>query len=87
MFWNSELIQSVVQKLDSGDRSEGWQVRLEEKVVDEIMYRSTDVQGFWKKFGEMIKIAFRFLSNPIKEYLLQRASIAFRINEQALILR
>lgn len=87
MFWNSEVIQALAQKLDTGDRSNGWQVRLEEKVVDEITKNTTDVHGFWNKLTDMITTAFRWLSEPIKQSLLRKASIAFRLNDQSLVLR
>ena len=87
MFWNSDLIQAVAKKLDTGDRSEGWKVRLEEKIVDEITSRTTDVSGFWNKLGDIIKSAFRWLSSPVKQSLLRKASIAFRLNDQSLSLR
>jgi hypothetical protein len=35
----------------------------------------------------MISTAFRWLSDPIKQSLLRKASIAFRLNDQSLALR
>lgn len=87
MFWNSEIIQKLAQKLDTGDRSNGWQVRLEERIVDEITSSTVDVHGFWNNLTNMITMAFRWLSNPIKQSLLRKASIAFRLNDQSLALR
>lgn len=82
MFWNTEVIQKAAQKLDTGDRSEGWQVRLEEKLVEEITDRNKDYSSFWEGFGDMLKSAFMWLSSPVKQSLLRKASLAFRINER-----
>lgn len=87
MFWNSEIIQELAQKLDTGDRSNGWQVRLEERIVDEITANTVHVHGFWNNLTNIITKAFRWLSNPIKQSLLRKASIAFRLNDQSLALR
>jgi hypothetical protein len=66
MFWNTEVIQNAVKKLDTGDRSEGWQVRLEEKLVDEITDRNKDYSSFWESFSDMLRAGFMWLTNPIK---------------------
>lgn len=87
MFWNSEVIQAAVQKLDSGDRSEGWQVRLEEKLVDELTSRTTEAETIWDKFSDMIKTAFLWVSSPMKQMLLCKAALAFRLNDQANTIR
>lgn len=83
MFWNSEVIQAAVQKLDSGDRSDGWKVRLEEKLVDELVKRTVESDTLWGKFGDMIKSAFLWISSPIRQRILQKASLAFRLNDQS----
>lgn len=83
MFWNTEVIQKAAKKLDTGDRSEGWQVRLEEKLVEEITDRNKDYSSFWESFADMLKSAFIWLTNPVKQNLLRKASLAFRINEHA----
>ena len=83
MFWNTEVIQKAAEKLDTGDRSEGWQVRLEEKLVEEITDRNKDYSSFWESFADMLKSAFIWLTNPVKQNLLRKASLAFRINEHA----
>lgn len=87
MFWNTELIQSLAEKLDTGDRSEGWQVRLEEKVVDAISRDDKQATGFWNKLKQLLKSAFAWVSDPVKQSLLRKASIAFRLNNQSLSLR
>lgn len=83
MFWNSDVIQNAVQKLDDGDRSYGWQVKLEEKLVDEITKRTTESEGIWNKFSDMIKSAFLWITQPVKQSLLRKASLAFRLNDTA----
>lgn len=83
MFWNSEVIQAAVKKLDTGDRSEGWQVRLEEKLVDELVKRTTEADNIWQKFGDMIKTAFLWLTSPVKQRILQKAALAFRLNDKS----
>lgn len=87
MFWNSEIIQKLAQKLDTGDRSHGWQVRLEERIVGEITANTVEVSGFWNKLTDMISTAFKWLSSPVKQSLLRKASLAFRLNDQAISLR
>lgn len=87
MFWNSEVIQAAAQKLDTGDRSEGWQVRLEEKLVRELTSRSIESVGIWNKFSDMIKTAFLWISSPVKQMLLYKAALAFRLNDRANIIR
>lgn len=81
MFWNTEVIQNAVKKIDNGDRSEGWQVRLEEKLVDEITDRNKDYSSFWESFADMLRAGFIWLTNPVKQSLLRKASLAFRINQ------
>ena len=83
MFWNSEVIQAAAQKLDTGDRSKGWQVRLEEKLVDELVKRTVEANTIWGKIGDMIKTAFLWLTSPIKQKILRKASLAFRLNDQS----
>ena len=87
MFWNSEVVQNAVQKLDNGDRSEGWQVRLEEKLVDEITKRTTKADTFWVQFKDILKSMFLWLSSPIKQNLLRKASLAFRLNDKSVAIR
>lgn len=87
MFWDTEVIQKAAEKLDTGDRSEGWKVRLEEKLVDEITDRNKDYNSFWESFAHMLRSAFIWLSNPVKQKLLRDASLAFRINERNNIIR
>lgn len=87
MFWNSEVIQNAAKKLDDGDRSEGWQVRLEEKLVNEIVSRTSESEGIWNKFSDMIKTTFLWISSPVKQMLLYKASLAFRLNDQANAIR
>lgn len=87
MFWNSEIIQKLAEKLDTGDRSNGWKVRLEERIVDEITKNTVEASGFWNKLTNAITTAFRWLSSPIKQSLLRKASLAFRLNDQAVSLR
>lgn len=87
MFWNTELIQKLANKLDNGDRGDGWQVRLEEKIVDEITKQVSQNSTFWSGFNEMIKTAFRWLSDPVKQLLLRKASIAFRTNDVSLSIK
>jgi len=83
MFWDSEVVQKAAKKLDDGDRTEGWQVRLEEKLVDEITKRTTETEDFWSGLKEMLRSAFLWLSSPIKQNLLRKVSLAFRLNDQA----
>lgn len=83
MFWNSEVIQAAAQKLDTGDRSEGWQVRLEEKLVNELVKRTVEADTIWGKIGDMIKTTFLWIVSPIKQRILQKASLAFRLNDQS----
>lgn len=83
MFWDSEVVQKAAKKLDGGDRTEGWQVRLEEKLVDEITKRTTETEDFWSGLKEMLRSAFLWLSSPIKQNLLRKVSLAFRLNDQA----
>ena len=83
MFWNSEAIQAAAQKLDNGDRSEGWQVRLEEKLVDELVKRTVEANTVWGKIGDMIKMAFLWMTSPIKQQILRKASLAFRLNDKS----
>lgn len=87
MFRDSDVIQNAVKKLDDGDRSEGWQVRLEEKLVDEITKRTTNADTFWGELRDMLRSAFLWLSSPVKQNLLRKASLAFRINDQARSIR
>lgn len=87
MFWDSEVIQKLAKKLDNGDRSAGWQVRLEEKIVDEITNNTVESSGFWNSLTNMITTAFKWLSSPVKQSLLRKASLAFRLNDQAISLR
>ena len=83
MFRDSEVVQNAAKKLDNGDRTEGWQVRLEEKLVDEITKRTTETEDFWSGLKEMLRSAFLWLSSPIKQNLLRKVSLAFRLNDQA----
>lgn len=83
MFWDSEVIQNAVKKLDTGDRSEGWQVRLEEKLVDELTERTAESNTIWDSFSNMIKSAFLWIKSPVKQSLLRKASLAFRLNQHA----
>ena len=87
MFWDSEVVQNAVKKLDDGDRTDGWQVRLEEKLVDEITKRTTETEGFWNNLREMLRGAFLWVSSPIKQNLLRKVSLAFRLNDQARAIR
>jgi hypothetical protein len=87
MFWDSEVVQKAAKKLDDGDRTEGWQVRLEEKLVDEITKRTTETEDFWSGLKEMLRRAFLWLSSPIKQNLLRKVSLAFRLNDQARAIR
>ena len=87
MFWNSDVVQDAVKKLDNGDRTNGWQVRLEEKLVDEITKRTTETEGFWNNLKEMLRSTFLWLSSPIKQNLLRKVSLAFRLNDQARAIR
>ena len=80
MFWDSEVVQNAVKKLDTGDRSEGWQTRLEEKIVDEITMRTAEASDFWTNLFSKVKMAFKWMSSPVKQYLLHRAALAFRVN-------
>ena len=83
MFRDSEVVQKAAKKLDNGDRTEGWQLRLEEKLVDEITKRTTETEDFWSGLKEMLRSAFLWLSSPIKQNLLRKVSLAFRLNDQA----
>lgn len=87
MFWDSDVIQNAVKKLDNGDRTEGWQVRLEEKLVDEITKRTTKADTFWGELKDLLRSTFLWLSSPIKQNLLRKASLAFRMNDQARSIR
>jgi hypothetical protein len=80
MFWDSEVVQNADKKLDTGDRSEGWQTRLEEKIVDEITARTAEASDFWTNLFSKVKMAFKWMSSPVKQYLLHRAALAFRVN-------
>ena len=86
MFWGTDLVQSALQSLDNKDRKEGWQDRLEEKLIDAITENVQDSdktikRSFWSKLKQLMKKLFNNITKPTRTHLLNAVTAAFMVND------
>lgn len=86
MFWSTDLVQSALQSLDDKDRKEGWQDRLEEKLIDSITENVQDSdktikRSFWSKLKQLMKKLFNNITKPTRTHLLNAVTAAFMVND------
>lgn len=90
MFWNTTGVQEFLSNYDEGDRTEGWERRLEEKAVGAILRRSktistrsnTVIGKLWQSLSNVFKMLFEGISQYHKSKLLDKVTLGFVLNEK-----